>query len=184
MRRRHDNAGGMQRRMALATLGSGVFLIAAIAAMFVSCDYRLNVTPSYPLGLWQVLALDRPAAVGDRVFICPSAIAADLGRERGYLPHGSCPSGTAPLIKTIVAVAGQAVGIDGSIVIDRLKLPFSSVRRQDAAGRPMTPWSGVVPEGQVFVYSDYGASYDSRYFGPLPAAGILGLARPVLVFAP
>ena len=49
----------------------------------------------------------------------------------------------------------------------------------------MTPWSGgIVPKGELFLHSDFVGSYDSRYFGPLPADGILGLARETLTFTP
>lgn len=172
-----------QRRVVFAILGGGATVVAALASVFVIGDFRVNVTPSYPLGLWQVTTLDHPPSVGDRVFICPEGEAAELGRERGYLPRGSCLSGAAPLIKTVLAVAGQTVSIEGRIVVDRLPLPFTAVRASDGAGRPMPHWAGgVVPTGQVFVYSHYGASYDSRYFGPLPIEGILGLARPILTF--
>lgn len=172
-----------QRRKGLVVLGGGVTLIAALAAAFVLGDFRVNVTPSYPVGLWRIMTLDHAPTVGDRVFICTAGVAAEVGRDRGYLPRGMCPSGTAPLIKTVVAVAGQSVSIEGRVVVDGLALPFTTVRASDGAGRPMTLWTGgVVPPGQVFVYSHYGPSYDSRYFGPLPVEGILGLARPVLTF--
>jgi len=41
---------------------------------------------------------------------------------------------------------------------------------------------GVVPSGYLFLHSSFASSYDSRYFGPVPATGLLGLARPVLTF--
>jgi len=39
-------------------------------------------------------------------------------------------------------------------------------------------------DGTLFLHSDFVGSYDSRYFGPLPAEGTLGLAQEVLTFAP
>jgi len=33
--------------------------------------FRINTTPSQPLGLWRIVTLDRPPVVGDLVFICP-----------------------------------------------------------------------------------------------------------------
>lgn len=168
-------------------MGSGMMLLGAIAGAFAFGGYRLNLTPSFPLGLWRIAPLGRPVRVGDTVFICPpiGSPAVVLGRKRDYLPRGLCPSGTAPLIKTIVAVGGQVVRINRRIAIDGKLLPCSTVRILDAAGRPMTVWpGGVVPAGEVFLHSDFEASYDSRYFGPLPASGILGLAEPVLTFTP
>lgn len=175
-----------RQRRALATIGTGVVLLGAMAAAFAWGGYRVNFTPSYPLGLWQIETLDRPVAIGDRVFICPpSGPAVDLARERFYLPRGPCPAGTAPLIKTVVALAGQSIRVDGQVIIDDVPLAASTVHALDAEGRPMKPWmGGVVPVGEVFLHSDFVGSYDSRYFGPIPADGILGLAREILTFTP
>ncbi len=171
---------------ALAIIGAGAVLLGSMAAAFAWGGYRVNFTPSYPLGLWQIETLDRPVAVGDRVFICPpSGPAVDLARERFYLPRGRCPAGTAPLIKTVVALAGQSIRVEGQVIIDDVPLAASTVHAQDTEGRPMKPWmGGIVPKGEVFLHSDFGGSYDSRYFGPLPADGILGLARELLTFTP
>lgn len=175
-----------RQRRALATIGAGVVLLGSMAVAFACGGYRVNFTPSYPLGLWQIETLERPVAVGDRVFICPpSGPAVDLARERFYLPRGLCSAGTAPLIKTVVALAGASIRIENQVIIDDAPLHASTVHSRDAEGRPMTPWSGgVVPVGEVFLHSDFVGSYDSRYFGPLPADGILGLAREILTFTP
>ena len=143
---------------------------------------RLNATPSYPLGFWRIAILTRPAAIGDRIFIClPPGPALELGRERGYLRGGLCPEGSSPLIKTITALPGQAVEVGDSVTIDGRPLPYSRVHSVDADGRALAAYAGGrVPSGHVFLHSDFPGSYDSRYFGPVPDAGILGLAEPVL----
>lgn len=163
----------------------GAALVVAIACAGLWGGFRLNLTSSYPVGIWRIEPLDREAAVGDRLFICPPDVAAfELGFERGYLLRGMCPSGLGPLIKTVVAVAGQEVNVTQNVTIDGTLLPNAMVRLADAEGRilPKFP-GGTVPPGFVFLHSDFGGSYDSRYFGPLPASGILGLAHPVLVFS-
>ena len=175
----------LQRKIAVATLAIGVGIFGAIAGAGFGGGLRLNLTPSFPLGIWRIEELDREATVGDRVFICPpKGPAFALGLERHYLLTGLCPSGSGPLIKTIVAVAGQFIDIQAEVIIDGHKLPNSMVRSTDVQGRPLSRFAGGhVPAGFVFLHSDFGGSYDSRYFGPLPASGILGLAVPVLVFA-
>jgi conjugative transfer signal peptidase TraF len=177
---------GRQRKFAIGALTVGTGILSALAIGGLWGGLRLNLTPSYPLGIWRIQPTDREAVIGDLVFICPPDTPAFvLGVERGYLPTGSCPSGTAPLIKTVVAVGGQIVEIEDTIVIDGIELPNSSVRSTDADGRPLSPFvGGQVPPGSVFLHSDFGGSYDSRYFGPLPTDGILGLAAPVFVLAP
>jgi conjugative transfer signal peptidase TraF len=148
--------------------------------------YRVNVTPSEPAGIWRIRSLDRPPAIGDVVFICPPE-RQDMNEAalRGYLRSGLCSGGFAPLIKTIVAVAGQRVDIGQFVLIDHVPLPNSALASSDGKGRSMKPYAGgVVSEGSVFLHSDFVGSFDSRYFGPIPAAGILGLAQEVLTFAP
>ncbi|MCD2175104.1 conjugative transfer signal peptidase TraF [Rhizobium sp. C4] len=148
--------------------------------------YRVNVTPSEPIGIWRIRSLGRPPAIGDVVFICPPERPdMDEAALRGYLRSGLCSGGFAPLIKTIVASAGQQVEIGQSVTVDHVALPYSALASRDGKWRPLTPHAGgVVPNGFVFLHSDFVGSFDSRYFGPIPAAGILGLAQEVLTFAP
>lgn len=145
---------------------------------------RINLTASYPLGLWRIEPMAREVAVGDRIFICPPQAAAfALARERGYLGRGLCPGWFSPLIKTVVALAGQHVVIDGSITVDGVRLAHSFVRPIDGEGRALAPDAGgIVPAGKLFLFSEFAGSYDSRYFGPIPATGVLGLALPLMVF--
>lgn len=148
--------------------------------------YRINFSPSEPLALWRIVELDRAAAVGDLVFICPPRTAATHeARRRRYLRSGLCPGGIAPLIKTIIAVAGQRVDVTASVRVDGRDIARSKLADRDGEGRPLTPFGGgIVPAGSVFLHSAFAGSYDSRYFGPVPASGILGLAQQVLTYAP
>lgn len=175
-----------QRKIAIGTLAVGAGTLLALAIVGFWGGLRLNLTPSYPLGIWRIQPIDREAVVGDLVFICPPDTQAFvLGVERGYLPAGLCPGGKGPLIKRVIAVAGQVIGIKDTVIIDGAVLPNSGVRSTDAEGRPLPRFAGgQVPVGFVFLHSDFGGSYDSRYFGPLPADGILGLATSVYVLAP
>ncbi|MGA0565380.1 conjugative transfer signal peptidase TraF [Ancylobacter sp. VNQ12] len=147
---------------------------------------RLNLTRSYPLGLWRIEPLDRPPAAGDLVFICPPDSAAfRMARERGYLGGGLCPGWFSPLIKTVVATEGQATEIGAGVSVDGRPIPHSDLRPTDAAGRALTAFSGgPVSPGSLFLHSDFAGSYDSRYFGPIPASGVLGRAHPLLTFEP
>ncbi|MGB7433720.1 MAG: conjugative transfer signal peptidase TraF [Ahrensia sp.] len=145
---------------------------------------RINWTPSVPVGIWRIAPLNRPVEHGDYVFICPPLNQEFAqARERGYLRRGLCPGWLAPLIKTVVAVPGQSVVIGRSVVIDGEELPDSRLQPVDGSGRQLIPFAGgSVPTGMLFLHSPYGGSYDSRYFGPVPAVGVLGLAEPVLTW--
>lgn len=175
-----------QRRNAICVAAAGLVACTAIVAAGVKAGYRINMTPSEPLGLWRIRPLERPVVVGDLVLICPPAAHLFIeARARGYLRRGLCPSGAAPLIKTVVAIAGQRVEIVEDIRIDGQRIPNSRVSRTDGKGRKLrTASGGVVPDGKVFLHSPYSASWDSRYFGPIPASGILGLAQEMLTYVP
>ncbi|MDP9791067.1 conjugative transfer signal peptidase TraF [Agrobacterium tumefaciens] len=149
-------------------------------------SYRLNLTPSEPLGLWRIEALRRPAETGDLVFVClPATTAFEEARQRGYLHRGLCAGGLAPLIKTVAALPGQHVEITDHVIIDGRALLASAVRKMDGGGRALlADPGGVVPPHHLFLHSSFASSYDSRYFGPVPDSGLLGLARPILTFDP
>lgn len=148
--------------------------------------FRINLTPSEPIGLWRIVERERPILTGDLVFICPpDTDAMHEARARGYLRFGLCAGSVAPLIKTVVATSGQAIEIRDDVRVDGRPIPHSGVARVDGQGREMTPYDGgVVPPGAVFLHSEFPGSFDSRYFGPLPMDGILGLAREVWTYAP
>jgi conjugative transfer signal peptidase TraF len=164
-------------------LSAGILISGAVVTGWEG-GYRLNETESYPLGLWRIERIERPIAVGDRVFICPPPTREFmLALERGYLRRGLCPGWLSPLIKTVAAIAGQRIEVDASVRIDGKFLTNSKVQGVDPQGRMLVPYAGgPVPVGALYLHSDYAGSYDSRYFGPLPAAGVLGFARPVLTF--
>ncbi|XUX13760.1 conjugative transfer signal peptidase TraF (plasmid) [Aminobacter sp. BA135] len=169
----------------------GVLGIAAAGATILAMigwigGYRLNLTSSAAIGLWRIEPTEHSVAVGDTVFICPPATYMFMQAfGRGYLRSGLCPGGLAPLLKTIVAVAGQRVWIGDDVSIDGRPLAASRIHHRDGQGRVIVPFSGgTVPPGYLFLHSSSESSYDSRYFGPIPATGLLGRARPVFTFRP
>ncbi|CUX61423.1 Conjugal transfer protein TraF [Agrobacterium deltaense Zutra 3/1] len=176
----------MKRRRVLLFLAGAGGVIFGLAVIAHRGGYRLNLTPSEPLGLWRIEALRRPAEIGDLVFVCPPATAMfEEARRRGYLRRGLCAGGFAPLIKTVTALPGQHVEITDHVVINGHPIGASTVRYTDGEGRTITPDpGGVVPSGHLFLHSSFASSYDSRYFGPVPDSGLLGLARPVITFDP
>ncbi|KWV49109.1 conjugal transfer protein TraF [Rhizobium altiplani] len=175
-----------QRRQAAITLSVSAAAVVVVGLAGLFGGYRINLTPSEPLGVWRIVPLNRSPGVGDLVFICPPDTAATrVARARGYLRAGLCPGHFAPLIKSVVAVAGQQVEIAAEVTVDRRLVRASAVAEKDGEGRPLTRFAGgVVPRGEVFLHSSFAGSFDSRYFGPVPALGILGLARQVLTYAP
>ena len=160
--------------------------LAGTGAAAQLAGFRVNVTPSVPLGLWRVHSA-ASIGRGDVVTVCPpDTETTRVARGRGYFMHGSCPGSFMPLIKPVAAIAGDRVSIDGAGVhVNGELIPNSEPLTHDERGRPLSiPFEGErrVPAGDVFVVSSYNAlSYDSRYFGMVPTAGVRGVAAPTWI---
>jgi conjugative transfer signal peptidase TraF len=104
-----------------------------------------------------------------------------LARARGYLFGSYGSAAVIPLLKRVVAIEGDRVEVRATVAINGRELANSGVRATDSASRPLTHAAGgLVPAGHVWVMSDENPlSFDSRYFGPLPAATIRGRATPL-----
>jgi conjugative transfer signal peptidase TraF len=173
----------MKRKYALALLPGALFISAlAVGAAF---GYRINVTQSLPLGIWQKTPDSKGAAYVE--FCLPESEFAALVREREYTPHGTCPGGLAPLLKPVVAQAGDLVVItDKGLAVNGKPLLTEPIREHDSKGRPlpaMKPGSYPVPEKALWVISTYHPrSLDSRYYGAISEASVIAGMRPVFVF--
>ncbi|TWT20311.1 S26 family signal peptidase [Luteimonas marina] len=155
---------------------ASAFGVAALAiAAFATPQLRIvyNASDSVPIGWYRV----EPAAAlraGDLVLTRLPADAAALADQRGYLPA------TVPLLKRIGAVSPQHVCVRGGIVrIDGV--PAAVALRADRWQRPLPQWPQCrrLADGELFLLSTaHPASFDSRYYGPVPAADVIGRARP------
>jgi conjugative transfer signal peptidase TraF len=101
--------------------------------------------------------------------------AAALAARRGYLPTH------VPLLKRVGAVAPQHVCVfDALVWIDGV--PVADVRPADRMGRALPSWPRCrrLRSGELFLLSSTNpASFDSRYFGPVSAAAVIGVAHLV-----
>ncbi|ADV00606.1 MULTISPECIES: S26 family signal peptidase [Burkholderiales] len=173
----------LRARLVLAGL-SACGLAALAWASFVHPIPRLiyNPSDSVPVGWYRVDPLGhgtgsppRPLSVGSIVLVSLPAEAAALAAQRGYLPA------RVPLLKRVGAVASQEVCVTGRIVrIDGVL--SATVLPADRWGRPLPSWQQCqrLEPGELFLLSVTNpASFDSRYFGPVSAAAVIGVARPV-----
>ncbi|CAN5226012.1 S26 family signal peptidase [soil metagenome] len=132
-----------------------------------------NTTASAPVGFYSL----QPGAprVGEWVAIKPPPHLAQWMSRRHYLPVN------VPLLKQVAARPGQEVcGRNDTFWIDGQ--PIARVRRADRWGRALPIYSGChcLTSAEVLVVNRAAAdSLDSRYFGPLPALGVIGRARPL-----
>jgi conjugative transfer signal peptidase TraF len=157
------------RRAALVA----VLVSIAVFQLFGFLGLRINGSPSLPMGLYVVTA-DRSANL---VEFCPGEPFATLSLTRGYRDPGTCPDGGAPLLKPVVAKAGDMVELSGrGISVNGLLLLNTAPLSKDTKGRPLLAWPfGRYPvtPGTVWVASSYHShSFDSRYFGPLYTTAI------------
>ena len=130
-----------------------------------------NASASVPIGLYAVVTII-DAHTGDLVVVKPPEPLARFLADGGYLPRG------VPLLKHVAAVAGQTVcRIGRSVTVDAIEM--ADARERDGRGRSLPVWQGcrVIANGDVFLMNPQSAdSLDGRYFGPLPAASIVGRA--------
>jgi type IV secretory pathway protease TraF len=116
----------------------------------------------------------RRLRVGDLVVATPPEPLASFLADRSYLPLD------VPLVKHVAALPGQSVCRNGlKVSIDTVAV--GEARERDSRDRPLPLWQGcrVMALGQVFLMNAQSAdSLDGRYFGPLPAASIVGRASP------
>lgn len=165
----------MNRRLGITVCGIGIGLGFLIAGLSLR-PYPLllyNPSESAELGWYRVYPggeLTRGSLVAARL---PEAAGA-LADARGYLPDGM------PVIKTIGGVGGDQVCWSNTDVVlpGGHRLPLLE---RDKAGRvlPAQP-SGCMAlrSDEVFLVSTrIAASFDSRYFGPVDASGVIGPVR-------
>jgi conjugative transfer signal peptidase TraF len=157
----------------LIAMALGVSATALPLAVDVCPLLIWNASASVPIGLYAV----GPASVlhlNDLVVVRPPEDVGAFLAEGGYLPRG------VPILKHILALPGQTVCRFGSVIsVDAVAV--GDARERDSHGRALPVWWGcrVVAKGDIFLMNRSADSFDGRYFGPLPAATIVGRAEPL-----
>jgi len=166
---------GLSDRVPKIRRAALVAVVVSISAfkLFAFLGLRINTSPSLPLGLY-VVTTDGSANL---IEFCPAEPFAALSLVRGYRDPGACRDGGAPLLKPVVAKAGDLVELSWrGISVNGLLLPNTAPLSKDTKGRPLTAWPfGRYPvaPGTVWVASSYHSrSFDSRYFGPVDTTAI------------
>ncbi|HYW55789.1 MAG TPA: S26 family signal peptidase [Polaromonas sp.] len=136
-----------------------------------------NPTDSVPRGWYLVGSMKRAGALPVSSVVLarlPVDVEAFAG-QRGYLPGG------VPILKRIGAIAPQSVCVREQVVLIDGAVA-ATTRTHDGARRPLPAWQHcrLLAEGELFLLSDTNpASFDSRYFGPITASDVVGIARPM-----
>ena len=161
---------------------TGLFFAAALATMSVGypaltpMPTRLmwNASASAPIGFYTI-DFDGPFEVTDLVAVdAPEPLATFLA-TRGYLPKG------VPLLKRVLGTSGQTVCRSNlTITVDGVEI--GAALERDRIGRDLPVWQGcrVIGDDQLFLMNwEVRDSLDGRYFGPIPAASVIGRAVPL-----
>ena len=163
-------------------IGVVATLILALAAMVLSIQndrpYLIyNGSGSAPIGFYRIEY--RSPERGETVAVRPSAPLANLVSAYRLLPSG------VPLLKQVAAVGGDRVCRSDGVVFLNGKAVAEALDH-DAAGHPLPAWEGCFTlfAGQFFLLQPHPYSFDSRYFGPVSEAQIIGVACPLWTWNP
>lgn len=162
-----------------------VAMLLGLVAFAAALGYRLNVSASLPLGIWQNVG-DEPRR-GSFVTACiPRHLPAmDVAIETRMLPDGRCPGGVVPLLKRVVATEGDIVILaDGGLQVSGRPIPNTATPRGSDKLPPAYPrGTYLVGKDQFWLIANvHPHSFDSRYFGPVGRADILSSTVPVAIF--
>ena len=163
-----------RRRWLTLLVGLGLAALAWPSVQTPPLRIVYNASDSVPRGWYRIV----PAAslhVGSIVLVKLPADIATLAAQRGYLPE------RIPLLKRITAVAPQQVcAVQQLVRIDGVAV--ASALPADSHGSTLPSWQQCrsLHQDELFLLSaTHPASFDSRYFGPVPVAAVLGTAQPL-----
>lgn len=164
----------MTRRMLLVCMAISLAALGAPAVVQMQARLVYNPTDSVARG-WYLIRPPVALHAGSIVLVQLPAGAAAFAAQRGYLPKG------VPILKRIGAMAPQSVCVrEQAVRIDGIAV--ATTLAHDGKHRSLQPWTQcrMLTEGELFLLSDvHPASFDSRYFGPINAAAVLGTAQPI-----
>lgn len=159
---------------AIAATALSLLAIGGPTAIHVAPWLIWNASASTPVGLYLIQPANRLEAT-DLLAVRPPELIADFMAARHYLPFG------VPLLKRVLALPGQTVCRAGrSISVDGIDMGVAL--ESDHLGRPMPVWENCrkLADGEIFLMNwQVPDSVDGRYFGPFPAASIIGRAVPL-----
>jgi conjugative transfer signal peptidase TraF len=144
---------------------SYLFLLMFIPLFFLwRNDLVINTTRSVPRGVYKIE--DSPPENGDYViFELPkNHPLRQLALERGYY------SKNRKLQKRIKAMPGQEYSLSAPPAVDSRGRPIRSYE----------PANGITPAGHAMVLGQHLASFDSRFFGPVPLAS-MRVVSPIFI---
>jgi conjugative transfer signal peptidase TraF len=141
--------------------------LAALTFRAYHVGYRLNISPSVPMGIWKVGPEKEDYEKNDYVLVSPSGHPGyRLAAERRYLIDSM------PMLKRVVATEGDAVSYDireKAVTVNGDYIFMTEILSMDTQGRPLPSASFPtrLRTGEAWLSSENIRGYDSRYFGPV-----------------
>lgn len=156
--------------------GTAAALVALLLPALHRPQLRLvwNASASVPLGLYGIESATVPR-VGDLVAVRPSLALTRFMAERHYVEAGAL------LVKPVAGIAGATVCRMNMHVTLNGRAVATALPR-DRFGRPLPRWSGcrrLARNQLVLIAPALHTSFDSRYFGPVDRARVIGRAIPL-----
>lgn len=171
-----QNAAMRKPIRAIVILALGLVPVAGLALLrsaFAVPVLVYNPSPSEPTGFYRLTA-SAPAPGRLIAFHVPPAGLAYATAHIRYVVRNS-------ILKEIVAGPGSTVcEHDGSVFVDGRR--WGSVAGRDRNGDALPHWSGCqhLGAGEFFALSNrIPNSFDSRYYGPVKSADVLGVYAPL-----
>ena len=175
----------MSKRFLFYLYGGGLLALASIAVI-KQAGFRVNTSPSIPLGIYRTTTT--PLAVGSYVLLCPENKEPFItAQKRDYIGAGYCPGGLGYMFKRVAALPNDIITTTANGMYINGKLyPDSKPFHHDALNRMLPIWHANqtrLKAGEVVLMTQGDKnSFDARYFGPLPQQQIVSVVRPVLTW--
>ncbi len=149
-----------------------------LVATYLALPWRIlyNGTPSVPTG-WYLLHKDQSPKLGD--------LTTAKYQEPAWARSQSVPIPDGLLLlKHIMAVAGDDLRVDGNLVLRCIEGACTPIGKRLPDGYkgmhfPSLELPAQVPEGYVYLGTDYEKGWDSRYLGLFPVEALQGVAEPL-----
>jgi conjugative transfer signal peptidase TraF len=155
-----------------------VAMVLAILALLRPADHSnsrlFNDSASVPLGFWH--RVPQPVEAGAIVGFHPPAAA--MAYVEAHMPEYTHRK---LILKYVVATSGDRICRAGASFSVNGKL-YGQAAPTDGLGAALPQWQGcrTLAVGEVAVFSNrIPNSFDSRYYGTVPAANIIGVYRPL-----
>ena len=158
-----------------------------LAVVMARAGIVINITPSYPRGLYtgESLQAGQRVKVKDMVLVCPDTANPAIMKalDLNIFPAGGCAGGIAPLIKTVEGLPGDYVEReDNLITINGRTFRGCPVMHPQLFPLPVGPgYRHRLADQEYWLMSDYNPdSFDSRYFGPITKDQIRQILQPLV----